>query len=53
MEVKAPWSLTVSKWQSQVPVGNILKSSSLQLSNFLKKSRPLNITDLAEIWYDG
>ena len=21
MEVKAPWSLSVSKWQSQVPVG--------------------------------
>ena len=37
----------------EMKYAKVFKSNSLSFSNFLKKSRPLNLTDLAEIWHEG
>ena len=37
----------------EMKYAKVFESNSLSVSNFLKKSRPLNLTDSAEIWHEG
>ena len=49
MEVKAPWSQSVSKWQSQVPVGifwyvTYLRAVAFNFRTFLKNRGHLTLS---------